>query len=111
MRKRADQTRRCQPHHEKETGTDHGSMPGGQHLQTHPGRDGTTFQSDGALAGSSELLLGEPGGRAGWKQSAHAAKLQGVRQAQTDTKSESQRAKRSSDARVLRVWVESAGPD
>src|SRR2546423_6921212 len=86
-------------------------MPGGQHLQTHPARDGTTFQSDDALAGSSELLLGEPGGRTGWKQSAHSSKLPGVRQAQTDTQSASQRAKRPSDARVLRVWVESAGSD
>src|SRR3989440_1606972 len=39
------------------------------------------------------------------------AKLHGVRQAQTDTQSASQRAKRSIDARVLRVWGESAGPD
>src|SRR5437764_1061987 len=58
-----------------------------------------------------ELGMLEAFGGAGWKQSAHSSKLPGVRQGQTDAQSEGQRAKRTSDARVLRVWVESAGPD
>src|SRR5258708_37095958 len=87
MRKRADQTRGCQPHNEKETGADHGPMPGGQPLQNHAGRDGTTLQYHGAIAGSSGMVRRKIAGGPVWKQSPHPGKLWGVRQAQTDTAS------------------------
>ncbi len=41
----------------------------------HPGRDGTTFQYHGAIAGSSGIVRRKIAGRPGWKQSAHPSKL------------------------------------